>query len=978
MADELKGWQKIIQELVKKIKAEILVFVVLIVIVVALLGERVPKAFELLVYLLALGGMLLYGVLYVVSRFSPSGQSHPDRPEKPIASPPPPPSEPPPKPEPEPAEPGPSPRTTPDAARTAYLRALVADCQRARLVGLDPKAADPGRGGLSLDRLYVSLDTTARLEAEEDRKPKRRRDRAELTKPEESRPLSALEATQREQRIVLLGLPGSGKSTFLRYLSLRMAQALLDPDCDLSEQLPGWGTRPLLPVIVPLGVLASSMAATRKTGDAEMIEQFLERGLDADERTRGCGPQLLRALQEQGGLVLFDGLDEVPSLEARQAVVGAVEQFVSRYGGRPRTRFLVTCRTFSYTDAHWKLSGWPTYELAPLSPDKIEQFVDAWHAEHVRIDSARKADYEDKRTRMLESLRPGDRRRLHEVADNPLILTVMAVVHTHRGELPDTRAQVYEECVGLLLERWELERSASLGAEARKRSILEALALPAPITLYRALWEIAYRAHASRAAVDGEERGEQAAIVTEDLVAGVLHAAFGQADKVQNFLEYCEGANGLLMLQGVAPLPGAPSDARPRKVYAFPHLTFQEYLASRHLLNLGNLGQSVRSHIARGERWREVMMFLGEHILFREGDFERMDCVLQALAPRTEPTQRGPDDWRALWMAGDLLMLYRRARQGKPGADESICRGLCELLEHGALTARERAAAGDALARLDDPRFRPDAWFLPADDQLGFVEVPAGPFLMGSDPTTGPAAPSYERPQHELSLRCFYMARYPVTVAQFRAFVEEAGHTPDSPESLSGLPNHPVVYVTWHEAMKYCEWLTAKLREWPHTPEPFRTLLREGQEGGKPWRIVLPSEAEWEKAARGTDGRIFPWGNDFDDEKANVAMTVGRTSAVGAFPRGASSFRSLDMCGNVWEWTRSLWGSDFRKPDFGYPYDRSDGREQEDAPNTILRVLRGGAFYYNPEGARCAYRLRDDPYDRYFNAGFRLLLSPYL
>jgi formylglycine-generating enzyme required for sulfatase activity len=122
--------------------------------------------------------------------------------------------------------------------------------------------------------------------------------------------------------------------------------------------------------------------------------------------------------------------------------------------------------------------------------------------------------------------------------------------------------------------------------------------------------------------------------------------------------------------------------------------------------------------------------------------------------------------------------------------------------------------------------------------------------------------------------------------------------------------------VTWHDAIAYCTWLTSCLRDWEQTPEPLATLLRQ-----EAWQVILPSEAEWEKAARGTDGRRYPWGNDLDPNRANYNGTgIETTSAVGCFPQGVSPYKVEELSGNVWEWTRSLWGRD-SEPQFRYPYD---------------------------------------------------------
>jgi len=910
---------------------------------------------------------------------------------------------------------------SPKALRDRYLDTLITECCRARLVGLDPQAADPARGGLSLERLYVSLDTLTPVREEEGPDKKARES---LTAPEsarETRPLSALEAVARapEGRVVLLGLPGAGKSTFVRYLALRLAQALRDPALNLADLLPGWQGRPLLPLIIPLGRLAESLPPDAQHGDAAMIERFARRVLDADENLPGYGEMLLTTIRREGGLVLFDGLDEVADLGLRPVVREAVESFADRYGRNGAARFLVTCRTYSYTDTRWQLTGWPTHEIAPLDGGRIRQFVDAWHAELSRVDPARSEDYARKRQKMFLALEPSDRRRLAEIAPNPLILTVMSVVHTHKGELPDARALVYEECVDLLLVRWEMER-AVLGQPAQKRSLLDALGVPR-ITLDNALQELAYRAHegGGRPGATGDEPG--AALVTEDLITGVLQATFNDLEKVGAFLRYCESANGLVMLQGVAPLPDAPPDAPPRRIYAFPHMTFEEYLAGRYLGRLRNPAARVREHVDRSDRWREPVMLLGEHLCFRAGDFERVDAILKRLVTDPPPEQPAPEDWRAAWLAGDLLMLYRRALQGKPEYDEQVVARLCALVEAGALTPRERAAAARTLAVLGDPRpgvgvSPPLAEEGPGERSLPALQwclVPPGPFLMGSREKDDPDAYGDETPQHTYDVPySYWIARHPVTNGQFQAFVQDPeGYRRDDWWTRAGLswrkwwtraglswrkgrtgprmrggvydlPNHPAVMITWYEAVAWCRWLTWRVQEAGTIPEG--------------WEVRLPTEAEWEKAARGglkipsehivadtlqspivnpqstisnlLPARRYPWGGDPDPNRANYNETgIGTTCAVGIFPGGISPYGCLDLSGNVLEWCATRWVDNYR--DYGK-------NEDNDLEGDARRVVRGGCFNDFRRLARCAYRGRDGPVVLDWGRGFRPVVAP--
>jgi formylglycine-generating enzyme required for sulfatase activity len=258
-------------------------------------------------------------------------------------------------------------------------------------------------------------------------------------------------------------------------------------------------------------------------------------------------------------------------------------------------------------------------------------------------------------------------------------------------------------------------------------------------------------------------------------------------------------------------------------------------------------------------------------------------------------------------------------------------------------------------------RFRADAFYLPDEPLLGFVEIPGGRFVMGSDPSVDRTAFenerwSAERFQGNVDLPAYLIGRYEVTVAQFRAFVEATRHEADR-RALSGPSDHPVTYVSWADALSYARWLEETLIAFPETPPELRRLLEEG------WRLSLPDEAQWEKAARGTDGRIFPWGNAPREACANFG--AGAIMPVGAFQHAGCGTALADMSGNVWELTRSAY-----QP---YPFDPDDDWDELDTDALI--VMRGGSFRDAASNVRAAVRGGVDPGARREFIGFRLALS---
>jgi formylglycine-generating enzyme required for sulfatase activity len=231
--------------------------------------------------------------------------------------------------------------------------------------------------------------------------------------------------------------------------------------------------------------------------------------------------------------------------------------------------------------------------------------------------------------------------------------------------------------------------------------------------------------------------------------------------------------------------------------------------------------------------------------------------------------------------------------------------------------------------------------------------VPAGQFLMGAQPSRDPEATPPEQPQHSVHVSEYFIGRYPVTVAQFRAFARAANYAlphalPADQEAL------PVTRVAWDDAVAFCGWLK-KL-----TGRAFR----------------LPTEAEWEKAARGTDGRLYPWGNELDPARANARpnpAAPARPTPVGQYsPAGDSPYGVADLCGNVWEWCADWFD--------GKTYSRRQGLAVRDPQGPATGpgyVARGGAFDTGPHQLRASHRNWFFPDERRANLGFRIVVEPF-
>ncbi len=809
------------------------------------------------------------------------------------------------------------------------------------------------------------------------------------------RPLSAVAVLNHHRHLVLLGGPGSGKSSFVNYVALCLAGELLgkeaphpEPTLDaLLKRLPGeeaderhasrlgeppepprpehWTLGPLLPVRVTLRDLAAQLPTAGGAADAQAVWHHLQRSLEG-AALEEYAPALKAELLDHGGLVMFDGMDEVPDAEhRREAIQRAVLDFASSFS---RCRVLVTCRTYAYQKQQWKLPGFVDAPLRLFTQPQIKAFVNAWYQHMAEVWPLTPEVAASRSTELLRQLQRNS--RVAELARYPLLLTLLARLHEARGgELPSQREALYYDSVKLLLDDWE--RGKRL-AQPTQAGVPEAGLAQASLSdwlkvslddVRTQLYRLAFHAHH-----DQKEKVGTADIRPADVVEALMRASAGRADINPKHLQnYLSDRAGILVENGVGMLQ-------------FPHRTFQEYLAACHLANDNFPGQLVRLLGAEPERWREATLLSAAHAA-RGNKALPTWALVDALCPHELTADCGaPAAWGAL-LAGQVLVelgIAEHPAAEHQGKLQRVRHAQVVLLRGGTLPAAERALAGRTLAALGDPR--PKVMTLAG---MQFLPVPAGPFQMGSSQHH-----EDERPLHTVNLAAGYcMARYPVTVAQWLEYLRTSGSEAQDPRSTEGPGNQPVAFVTWQDAADFCAWLT---RHW-------LGLLPHG------WCVALPSEAEWEKAARGglqlpptpaapvalqspqasvlsvaltvanaEPARAYPWGEHFDSEefmvRANTEESgIHQRCAVGAFAAGASPYGCEDMAGQVWEWTRSVF-----EP---YPYRPDDSKREIDEGGTHqVMLVRGGAWSVSLYIARCAYRLHGLHVNRGGGLGFRVVL----
>ncbi len=867
-----------------------------------------------------------------------------------------------------------------EEARIRYLEGVHRTCVALPLATFGRK--NKGKR-FTLRDVYIELNTETLV----DKQGRLIREAGQHAMDEETFKLTAQKAVECKPRTVLLGDPGSGKSTFLRHYLAETCRTCLSNE-DGQDYLPVLIVLRELTVLLQRADLPSDWQR-REEALVSLVREYALENVEQRYDASAYAPAFREALSSGHCILAFDGLDEVPIEQRpllRDAILAAANAF------NPH-RLLVTSRWRSYHgDA--VLEDVDTYRLAPLEPDQVGRFAKAWYNANHDIGQYSREEAQERGENLAEATR---HTTIRPLAKNPMLLTTLAVVHEQDNKLPQRRVALYDRAIDVLLTGWQeskekLKRALVTawphGQSLPDDAVLESLVgfLEDRSRTRPVLEKLAFLAHRADAMGDGK----QAADIDWSLAVDTLTDQLKSRDLAAAFLRYVDDRAGLLVANGDA--AGRPAS------YSFAHRTFQEYLAGCHLLKQreSELVRALCELAEQGDRWGLAVQLAGEEIMYNRPDENRLFDLAAALRPHRVESMLDNrltlwSAWLAAILGADKLRINPGLPQKESGSEfldrlrEQVSENLGRLLPPA-----ERAEMGRALAMLGDPR--PETMTL---EGMTFCYVPPGPFMMGDKGREVDVPYGY------------WISRYPVTQAQFAEFTSDGGYEteqcwtkvgwkerqsrawkkPDGHGEPFDLSNHPVIGVSLYEAAAFTIWLN----------ETMHSQLPAG------WTFNLPNDPEWEKAARGgmeisasktmvavneiesapvmstmlnpVPVRRFAWEDEkADPERMNYAETeVGTTTACGCFPLGESPVGAREMNGQVWEWTRSKHKTDYNSLP---ATEWSASEELEDLSNDDFRVFRGGAFVNVDRNCRCAYRHSSHPDLRYYGLGFRLVLLP--
>jgi formylglycine-generating enzyme required for sulfatase activity len=757
----------------------------------------------------------------------------------------------------------------------------------------------------------------------------------------------------RRKLVALTGDAGCGKSTLLRYIALQMARRLAargrQSTTDAGSSADRAAADPVqtsgelrIPIFLDIAAAAGDLLKPDSPAPvSRVVEIAPQRWLPVLAARLDLTEGQTKGLLEAGNvLLLLDGLDEVSDPGERELLVASIAKMRRHYGpSSSPNHAIVTCREPAWGNAD-AYAQFDKFTIAAMDRTKIHEYLTSWC----------RAVWGDEASAVVQRLEKSlGGSAMADLASNPQMTTLLALVE-YDGTLPG-QARLFEH----FLQKMERTRRSAVPGAARQQLTAIAIAMQQST---RREGDAFNALRLTDAQLLLGERDMRA--------SGEPLTRIQQQQKGSALLDALQVETGLIEVYGSTDRGGT------RSLVRFKHRTFQEYLAASHYAEK-DLGELLTHVVDPG--WSKVLALTGGVLTRIGGDTVRtfLEDVLQ-----TPPADNGqvPEaalvDWAPRVAAASVCLAELASYEIDPEALEPARRAhnlVVPLLDAvpPRLGVSTRARIADGLGSILDPRLT---------TRRRWVTVPAGSFVRGS---MADEAWIQERPSADIKLAEFRIQRWPVTVDEFRRFIEEGDgyrtnswwqdedgrrwkdrtgiKAPLDWEKNRSKGNHPVTGVSWWEARAFCRW--------------WQTVDVELPDG---WFVQLPTEAQWEKAARGTalpqaddapadTERRFPWGNAWSDGFANCASAgLGDVAAVGLFPAGHSRPYGLwDMAGNVGE----------RCQDGFAPYASGSTEDPICTDYTYGHVVRGGSFASPPLDLRVTCRFGDARDHQDDRIGFR-------
>jgi formylglycine-generating enzyme required for sulfatase activity len=672
---------------------------------------------------------------------------------------------------------------------TRYVKALREETSHFDVQGL--KFGDNRAYRFSIEEFYIPLTTSSSTGADEAKRGEMR-----------AGPIPLQEAMLAHRKLLVVGDPGSGKSTFLKRVAFELCKE--------------WAEGAALPVRIEAAVLSTYIAQQHtKTGPADAVSPdwipvFL--GAQCAEKNRELSADYFRAKLKVGGChVLIDGLDETPDEASRVRLAALIRQAAAAFDG---CRFVVTSRP----EGKVPIADFEEALIGDLEPEAIRAFLGKVAKQLYASDETKERQFREE----LEGAVNG-RREIRKMTRNPVMLTALAVLQHNNVKLPEKRVDLY----GSILE-WLSKQRAKPGR------------MPASDCLLR-LRELALEMQRHE---EGRKKQVPLAWAGEKLMKG-----FASREAAERFLRAEQADSGIVVSRGPE--------------IAYWHLTFQEYLAALEIAGWEDkdqykllLGRNAK--IYRPE-WRETVLLYGG-LLFKAGA-PKVDALLRKLLDKMGKQSRLADRAKCVGLIGALLkdLVGYEVTDERYGESLRRVMDIFEAKKSKEVPFKDRLAAAEALGQAGDPRVANQEWVtIPATTHYWIGAQKKNPKGRNYDEE------AYDdETLREVNLAAFRIGKYPVTVVQYLSFVEE-GTAPDREperwEEQQEHPNWPVVNVTWHQAAAYCEWAGGRLP----TAEEWERAARGPKSTKYPWGNddIDPSRANYEEGKIGhpTPVGLFPCG----------------------------------------------------------------------------------------------------------------------